>query len=87
MLDTRVRVLDRVGCALRASRRTAAKHGLDDPSGNPLLIPLDVGAEHPAYLAVEFVDGGTIHDLVRRHKRLPHAVALEIFAQLKGGSR
>ncbi len=46
---------------------------------------LDVGEGHPAYLAVEFVDGGTIHDLLRVLRPLPHAAALEIFAQLIDG--
>ncbi|MCC7070915.1 MAG: protein kinase [Deltaproteobacteria bacterium] len=68
----------------RFLREARATQRLRHPN---IVSVLDVGAEHPAYLAVEFVDGGTIHDLVRRHKRLPHAVALEIFAQLIEGLR
>ncbi|MBI1947194.1 MAG: protein kinase [Deltaproteobacteria bacterium] len=46
---------------------------------------LDVGEHDPAYLAIEFVDGGTIHDLLRALKRIPHPAALEIFSQMLEG--
>jgi serine/threonine protein kinase len=37
------------------------------------------------YLATEFVEGGTVHSMLRQMGRLPIPVALEIFAQLMGG--
>lgn len=64
---------------LREARATQRLHH------DNVVAVLDVGATHPAYLAVEFVDGGTIHDLLRAQRRLPHVVALEIFAQLLDG--
>ncbi|MCC7110615.1 MAG: protein kinase [Deltaproteobacteria bacterium] len=46
---------------------------------------LDVGEAEPSYLAVEFVDGGTVLQLLRRQGRLPLLAALELILQLFEG--
>lgn len=46
---------------------------------------LDVGDENLAWLAVEYVDGGTVMQLLRRQGRLPLPAALELVFQMLEG--
>jgi tetratricopeptide (TPR) repeat protein len=65
----------------RFVREAQATQRLDHPN---VVRVLGVGND-PAYLAVEFVDGGTVGSLLERHGRLPLVVALELFAQMIAG--
>ncbi len=46
---------------------------------------LEVGESPQAFLAVEFLEGGTVGDLLRRHTRLPLVVVVDIAAQVLAG--
>ena len=50
-----------------------------------IVAVLDIGEGDPAWLAVEFVEGGSLFDLLRTGGRLPLAAALDLVVQLLSG--
>lgn len=46
------------------------------------VIDYDVSPEGIPYLVMEYVDGGTLQDFIRKHPRIPYAVFLKIMKQI-----